>query len=87
MTPVEEPAAAPPTPQGPTSPKVSNTIPRRPNLESGKGFWSPRLSGGGEVAGKDPAAHFRARGMRMKFWEQELERGLRRWEGMGTMGG
>lgn len=40
MTPVEEPAAAPPTPQGPTSPKVSSTIPRRPNLESREGFWS-----------------------------------------------
>lgn len=31
---VEGPAAAPPTPQGPTSPRVSSTIHVGPNLES-----------------------------------------------------
>lgn len=72
MTPVEEPAAAPPTPQGPTSPKVSSTIPRRPNLESGEDLWSPRLSGG-VIAGWGPAAHFKAEGMRMRPWEQEFD--------------
>lgn len=74
MTPVEEPAAAPPTPQGPTSPKVSSTIPRRPNLESVQGLWSPRPPGGG-IAGWGPVAQLTAGGMRMRPWEQELDRG------------
>lgn len=72
MTPVEEPAAAPPTPQGPTSPKVSNTIPRRPNLESVEGFWSPRLPGGG-IAGWGLAVQFTVGGMKMRPCEQELD--------------
>lgn len=85
MTPVEEPAAAPPTPQGPTSPKVSSTIPRRPNLESVQGLWSPRLLGGGHCwVGPSCPIH---------SWRDEDEAlgarvGLRleKMEGLGTMG-
>jgi hypothetical protein len=57
--PVEEPAAAPPTPQGPTSPKVSSTIPRRPNLENREGCWPPRLPDGGGTRWS-LAAYFKA---------------------------
>lgn len=78
MTPVEEPAAAPPTPQGPTSPKVSSTIPRRPNLQNGESLWSSRLPGGG-VAGWGPAAHLKWRykneALESKSWTEAREDG------------
>lgn len=80
MMPVEEPAAAPPTPQGPTSPKVSSTIPRRPNLESREDFWPPRLPDGGGT-GWVLAAYFNT-GARMRFrepasyWSQKRLQGV-----------